>query len=52
MYQRALAGREKVLGPNHISVLDTVNDLGNLYAGQGELGDTEKIFQQNEGQKY
>lgn len=31
MYQRALAGYEKALGPNHTSTLDTVNNLGVLY---------------------
>lgn len=31
MYQRALAGREKALGPDHTSTLDTVNNLGLLY---------------------
>ena len=31
MYQRALAGKEKVLGPEHPSTLMTVNNLGSLY---------------------
>ena len=30
MYLRALAGKEQVLGPEHTSTLDTVNNLGSL----------------------
>jgi hypothetical protein len=37
MYQRALAGWEKALGPDHTSTLDTVHNLGNLYRDQGKL---------------
>ena len=33
MYNCALAGYEKALGPEHTSTLDTVNNFGNLYAG-------------------
>src|SRR5437773_7526126 len=36
MYQRALAGKEKALGPEHTSTLDTVNNLGVLYRNQGK----------------
>jgi len=36
MLQRALAGYEKALGPNHTSTLDTVNNLGLLYRDQGK----------------
>lgn len=32
MYQQAPAGYEKALGPDHSSTLDTVNNLGLLYA--------------------
>jgi tetratricopeptide (TPR) repeat protein len=35
MYQRALAGYPKALGPDHKFPLDTVNKLGNLYSSQG-----------------
>ena len=31
MFVRALAGKEKALGPDHTSILSTVNYLGNLY---------------------
>ncbi|KAJ5726945.1 hypothetical protein N7493_005972 [Penicillium malachiteum] len=45
MYQRALAGREKALGPDHTSTLDTVNNLGNLYRNQGKLREAEEMYQ-------
>ncbi|KAG4427466.1 hypothetical protein IFR05_017051, partial [Cadophora sp. M221] len=37
MYVRALQGKEVALGPDHTSTLDTVNNLGRLYANQGKL---------------
>lgn len=37
MYERALRGYEEALGPKHTSTLDTVNNLGLLYADQGKL---------------
>ncbi|KAL4986796.1 hypothetical protein BDW68DRAFT_120598 [Aspergillus falconensis] len=46
MYQRALAGREKQLGPDHTSTLNTVNNLGLLYADQGKLKEAEEMYQQ------
>ena len=45
MYQRALQGKEKALGPRHTSTLDTVNNLGNLYSDQGKLDEAEKMYQ-------
>ncbi|RYP20808.1 hypothetical protein DL767_009393 [Monosporascus sp. MG133] len=45
MYQRALQGTEKALGPEHTSTLTTVNNLGNLYKAQGKLGEAEKMYQ-------
>jgi hypothetical protein len=45
MYQRALAGKEKALGPDHTSTLGTVNNLGNLYSDQGKLKEAEMIYQ-------
>ena len=32
------------MGPIHISTLDTVNNLGNLYTDQGKLDEAEKIY--------
>jgi tetratricopeptide (TPR) repeat protein len=45
MYQRALAGKETALGPDHSSTLATVNNLGNLYADQGKLQEAETMYQ-------
>ncbi|KAH0535978.1 hypothetical protein FGG08_007115, partial [Glutinoglossum americanum] len=45
MYQRALQGKEKAWGPDHTSTLDTVNNLGNLYADQGKLDEVEEMYQ-------
>ncbi|KAJ5389767.1 uncharacterized protein N7496_000835 [Penicillium cataractarum] len=45
MYHRALAGKEKALGPDHSSTLSTVNSLGNLYSNQGKLREAEEMYQ-------
>jgi len=34
----------KALGPEQTSTLDTVNNLGNLYSGQGRLRDAEMMY--------
>jgi tetratricopeptide (TPR) repeat protein len=44
MYKRALEGKEKAWGPEHTSTLDTVNNLGNLYADQGQHKEAEAMF--------
>jgi len=44
MYQRALIGKEKALGANHISTLNTVNNLGNLYGDQDKLDQAEHML--------
>ncbi|KAG9994238.1 hypothetical protein KCU78_g18530, partial [Aureobasidium melanogenum] len=44
MCGRALARKEKVLGPEHTSTLDTVNNLGLLYADQGRLAEAEEMY--------
>jgi tetratricopeptide (TPR) repeat protein len=46
MLKRALVGFEKALGPGHTSTLDTVNNLGLLYANQGKLDEAEKMYDQ------
>ncbi|KAL4744588.1 hypothetical protein BDW72DRAFT_81072 [Aspergillus terricola var. indicus] len=46
MYQRALAGYKKALGPDHTSTLTTVNNLGVLYRNQGKLKEAEEMYQQ------
>ena len=45
MYQRALEGKEKALGPEHKSTLETVNNLGILYRNQGKLVEAEAMYQ-------
>jgi len=44
MYVRALAGKEKALGADHMSTLSTVNSLGNLYSDQGKLAEAEQMY--------
>ncbi|KAJ6088404.1 hypothetical protein N7486_009665 [Penicillium sp. IBT 16267x] len=44
MYQYALAGKEKELGADHASTLETVNNLGILYRNQGRLEQAEQMF--------
>jgi tetratricopeptide (TPR) repeat protein len=43
MYERALVGYEKALGPEHTSTLCTVNNLGALYRRQGRLEEAEAM---------
>ncbi|KAI9765554.1 MAG: hypothetical protein M1839_005420 [Geoglossum umbratile] len=45
MYKRALTGKEKVLGPDHTSTLDTVHGLGVVYARQERLGEAEAMYE-------
>jgi tetratricopeptide (TPR) repeat protein len=44
MYQRALQGYERVIGPEHTSTLTIVNNLGNLHKKLGRLDEAEKIY--------
>src|SRR5438034_457792 len=48
MYERALAGCEKALGPDHTSTLNTVNSLGNLYSDQGRLAEAEAMYERQQ----
>ncbi|KAF2228437.1 hypothetical protein EV356DRAFT_538098 [Viridothelium virens] len=45
MYIQALQGKEEVLGLKHTLILNTVNNLGNLYANQSKLAEAERIQQ-------
>jgi len=44
MYDRALAGYEKALGPEDPSTLETLNNLGLLYTEQGRLKDADIMY--------
>jgi len=44
MYKRALARKEKSLGPDHASTLRTVNNLSLLYNTKDKLDDTEQQY--------
>ncbi|OLN96972.1 Nephrocystin-3-like protein 2 [Colletotrichum chlorophyti] len=44
MYERSLQGKEKALGPDHTSTLDTVSNIGFLYLRQGRLKEAEAIY--------
>jgi hypothetical protein len=46
MYERALQGREKVLGAEHKSTLDSIYSLGILYHDQGKLAEAEQMYEQ------
>jgi tetratricopeptide (TPR) repeat protein len=43
MYLRVLQGYEKAWGAEHTSTLHMVNNLGNLYAGQGKMVEAEAM---------
>ena len=45
MYERALRGYEKALGPEHTSTLTTVGNLGLLYSDQGKLEQAEQMYE-------
>jgi tetratricopeptide (TPR) repeat protein len=45
MYELALLGYDKALGPEHKSTLDAVNNLGILYWVQGKLDEAEKMYE-------
>ena len=45
LYQRALAGREETLGPNHPDTLASVNNLAVLLKAQGKLSEAEPLYQ-------
>jgi tetratricopeptide (TPR) repeat protein len=44
MCRRALAGKEKALGPEHMSTLSIVHNLGLLYYKQGNLPEAETMY--------
>lgn len=44
MLQRALSGKQKLYGPEHTSTLNTVKNLGRLYAIQGRMTEAETMY--------
>lgn len=42
--QRALRAKEKAWGMDHPTTLDTVADLGRLYAAHGNVVEAEKMY--------
>jgi tetratricopeptide (TPR) repeat protein len=44
MYERALRGKEEVLGSTHTSTLETVANLGVLHGKQGKLAEAENMY--------
>jgi tetratricopeptide (TPR) repeat protein len=44
MYIRALRGYDKAWGLEHTSSLDTINNLGMLYATQGKMAEAEEMY--------
>ncbi|KAJ5764668.1 hypothetical protein N7533_003349, partial [Penicillium manginii] len=45
LYQRALAGKDKVLSTDHASTLCTVLKLGDIYREQGKFQEAERLYQ-------
>ena len=45
MYKRALKGKEKVLGEDHTSTFETVNNVGILYKDLNKLGKAEEMYE-------
>ena len=43
LYKRSLAIREKVLGPDHPDVAQSLNNLADLYSAQGRDSDAEPL---------
>ncbi len=44
MYLGGLGGKEKALGREHTSTLNTVNNLANLYKNQVKMQEAEAMF--------
>jgi tetratricopeptide (TPR) repeat protein len=44
LYERALAIREKVLGPEHFDVAQSLDNLAGLNRAQGQYAKAEPVF--------
>ena len=47
LYKRALAIREKALGPDHPDVATSLNNLAALYRAQGQYAQAEPLFKRS-----
>src|SRR6516162_7404153 len=45
--QRVLALRENALGPNHLAVATSLNNLAELYRNQGRYADAEPLYKRS-----
>ena len=46
MYTRALTGYKKMPRPDHTLMLETVNNMSNLYENQSRLAEAEAMYDQ------
>ena len=44
MYEQALVDKEEAFGPEHLSILSTVNNLSKFYANLGWFGEAERLY--------
>jgi tetratricopeptide (TPR) repeat protein len=47
LFQRALAIREKALGPEHLDVATSLNNLALVYQAQGKYADAEPLYKRS-----
>ena len=45
LYERALSGQERLLGPNHADTLMTINNLAGFLKDQGKLEEAKKLYE-------
>lgn len=45
IYQRALAGHQRIWGSNHVLCLSTIANLAMMYAYLGQMEETEELYQ-------
>jgi hypothetical protein len=45
LHRRALEGREKALGPEHLDTLFSVSQLGPVFLSQGKYKEAEAMYQ-------
>jgi tetratricopeptide (TPR) repeat protein len=45
LVRRALAIREKALGPDHPEVAESLNNLANVYRGRGRFAEAEPLLE-------